>query len=112
MKRSFVPNRGDVIWLNFDPRIGKEQSGHRPALVLSPQAYNKLVGLAVVCPITSHKKGYPFEVELTGRKVSGCILADHIKNIDWRGRNAQLIEVVDDEIVEEVLARLGALLWS
>jgi mRNA interferase MazF len=112
VRRNFVPGRGDVIWLNFNPQAGREQSGRRPALVLSAQAYNKLVGLAVVCPITSHRKGYPFEVPLTGKKISGCILADHIKNVDWKGRNALFIEVASDDVVAEVLARLAALLWT
>jgi mRNA interferase MazF len=107
----FIPARGDVIWLNFDPRIGKEQAGHRPALVLSDQSYNKLVGLAVVCPITSHVKGYPFEVPLNGKKVSGCVLADHVKNVDWRERKASFAETASDEVVTEALARLAALLF-
>lgn len=112
MRRSFVPARGDVIWLSFDPRVGKEQAGHRPALVLSEQSYNKLVGLAVVCPITSHLKGYPFEVPIKGKKVSGCVLSDHVKNIDWRERNASFAEAASDEVVTETLARLAALLFS
>ena len=84
-----APDRGDVIWLDFSPQAGHEQAGRRPALVLSPQAYNKKTGQALVCPITSKAKGYPFEVELpVGLGVNGVVLADHIKNQDMKARNA------------------------
>jgi mRNA interferase MazF len=112
VKRRFVPDRGDIVWLNFDPQTGKEQAGHRPALVLSPKTYNKLVGLAIVCPITSQVKGYPFEVEVRGKKILGCVIADHVKNIDWVKRNASFIEVAADEVIDDVSAKLAALLWS
>lgn len=111
VKHNFVPARGDVIWLTFDPRVGREQAGRRPALVLSAKPYNKLVGLAIVCPITSLAKGYPFEVPIGGKKVSGSVLADHVKSVDWRERNATFVETASDEIVVEALARVAALLW-
>jgi mRNA interferase MazF len=81
----YVPDRGDVIWIQFTPQAGREQAGHRPALVLTPRAYNQKVGLAVCCPIRSQVKGYPFEVTLPpGLPASGVILSDHVKNLDWR----------------------------
>ena len=89
MVTRYTPSRGDVIWLDFSPQAGHEQAGRRPALVLSPQAYNKKTGQALVCPITSKAKGYPFEVELPmGLGVDGVVLADHVKNQDWQARNA------------------------
>src|SRR3990172_1318707 len=85
----YVPDRGDAVWLQFDPRLGHEQAGRRPALVLSPRTYNSRVGLALFCPITSQVKGYPFEVPLpTGLRIRGCVLADQIKSLDWRSRKA------------------------
>lgn len=98
------------MWLNFDPQAGKEQAGHRPALVLSPLSYNQLVGLALVCPLTSHRKGYPFEVEVAAKKVSGSALADHIKSVDWKERKATFIERADDQVVDEVLSKISTLL--
>ena len=84
---AYVPDRGDLVWLDFDPQAGREQAGRRPALVLSPKAYNQKVGLALLCPITSQVKGYPFETAIPpGLKVSGVVLADHVKNMDWRVR--------------------------
>ena len=85
-----VPDAGDLVWFTFDPQAGREQAGRRPALILSPASYNRKSGLAVVCPITSHIKGYPFEVELgPNLPVSGVILADHLKSLDWRVRRAE-----------------------
>jgi mRNA interferase MazF len=84
-----VPDRGDVVWLEFNPQAGSEQAERRPALVISPRSYNRKVGLALVCPITSRVKGYPFEVELPeGIEVKGAILCDQIKSLDWRARHA------------------------
>jgi mRNA interferase MazF len=107
----FVPDRGDLVWLNFDPRTGHEQSGRRPSLILSPKSYNRKAGLALVCPITSHPRGYPFEVPLPpGCGLAGVILADHIRSADWRARRATRISVAAAETVEDVLARLAPLL--
>lgn len=84
MKGSYVPDAGDFVWLTFDPQAGREQAGRRPALVLSPRAYNETAGLAVVCPITNQVKGYPFEVPVpSGQGPTGVILADHVKSVDW-----------------------------
>ena len=99
------------MWLNFTPQSGREQAGHRPALVISPRAYNQKVGLAVCCPITSNVKGYPFEVVLPkGLAVGGAVLADHLKNLDWRTRNAQFKGRAPRVVLDEVLAKISALL--
>ena len=108
-----MPDRGDLVWLVFDPQAGREQAGHRPALVLSPKAYNQKSGLAILCPITSQVKGYPFEVLLpAGSAVSGAILADHVKSLDWKVRQAKRAGKVSEKILEEVVARLSPLLSS
>jgi mRNA interferase MazF len=109
----YVPDRGDVVWLQFNPQLGQEQAGHRPALVISPKAYNGRVGLALLCPITSRVKGYPFEVKLpAGGPVKGAILADQIKSLDWRARAAQRIDQVAPGVMAEVLAKVGALVGT
>jgi mRNA interferase MazF len=109
--RRFVPDRGDVVWLTFDPHAGHEQAGRRPAVVLSPAAYNGKVGLATLCPITSRVKGYPFEVILPeGDIVSGAILADQVKSLDWRERRAELITPLPAATIAEVLAKLNVLI--
>ena len=102
----YVPDRGDIVWLNFNPQTGHEQAGKRPAIVLSPKVYNNKTGLLIACPITSKKKGYPFEVRLVGRKIDGVILSDQVKSLDWKVRNAQLIEQADAETISEVQAKL------
>jgi mRNA interferase MazF len=107
----WTPDAGDLVWLTFDPQAGREQAGRRPALVLSPSSYNRRSGLAIMCPITSRIKGYPFEVELPqGLDVSGAVLADHVKSLDWRIRRADLAGKVPTAILREVLARLAPLL--
>jgi mRNA interferase MazF len=111
--RRYVPARGDAIWLTFTPQAGHEQTGRRPALVLSPASYNGKVGLAILCPITSRVKGYPFEVATpAGSRVSGVILADQVKSHDWRVRQAEFICKLPREITVEVLEKLGALLFD
>jgi mRNA interferase MazF len=111
MPRAFVPERGDLIWMSFDPQAGHEQAGRRPALVLSPSAYNRKVGLGIFCPITSQSKGYPFEVPLpAGLPVSGVILSDQLKSLDWKAHRAQLISVLPPNVVDEVLMRVRTLL--
>ena len=113
MAASYVPSRGDIVWLQFDPQSGHEQAGRRPALVVSPRAYNGTVGLALVCPITSRVKGYPFEVPLPeGGQVRGAILSDQLKSLDWRARRATRIETVSDDLMEEVAARITPLIQS
>jgi len=103
VKRSpYIPDRGDIIWTDFDPQAGREQAGRRPALVLSPKVYHKAAGLMICVPITSKAKGYPFEVTITGKKITGVALADHVKNLDWRARGAAFIERASVTVIEEV----------
>lgn len=110
MARRYVPDRGDIVWLQFNPQTGSEQAGSRPALVISPKAYNQKVGLALFCPITSRVKGYPFEVVIpSGLPVSGAILSDQLKSLDWRVRRAQQICIAPHEILEDALAKFFAL---
>src|SRR5947209_1887003 len=107
---AFVPDTGDLIWLTFDPQAGHEQAGRRPALILSPKDYNQKSGLALVCPVTNQIKAYPFEVPLPPAcGVSGVILADLVKSLDWRARQAGKIGRVPPETLGEVLARLAPL---
>ena len=107
----YCPKRGDVVWISFTPEAGHEQAGHQPALVLSPESYNRKVGLALLCPVTSQVKGYPFEVPIPdGLKVSGAILADQVKSMDWRVRKASRLCTLPESTVWQVLAKLGALL--
>jgi mRNA interferase MazF len=108
---SYVPDRGHLVWLSFDPQAGREQAGRRPALVLSPQGYNSRAGLALVCPITSQMKGYPFEVVLpSGLPISGVVLADHLKSADWRTRRAQQVGHAPEAVIREVIAKIAPLL--
>ena len=110
-RRAYVPDRGDAVWITLNPQAGHEQSGRRPAVVVSPAAYNGKVGLALLCPITSQIKGYPFEVLIPGRlKVSGAILSDQVKSLDWRARQAELICRLPEATVSEVLQKIGVLL--
>jgi len=111
MPRGYVPDRGDIVWLQFNPQAGHEQAGQRPALVVSPKSYNQKVGLALFCPITSHIKGYPFEVVLSREgKASGAILSDQIKSLDWRVRQAKRISKAPKHVVKEVLAKIRPLM--
>jgi mRNA interferase MazF len=104
---AFVPGRGDIVWLQFTPQAGHEQAGRRPVLVVSPREYNRRVGLALLCPITSQVKGYPFEVALPpGLGVEGVVLADQIKSLDWRVRDAKLHREAPAEVLDEVVARI------
>ena len=112
MKRApYVPERGDVVWITLYPQAGHEQMGRRPAVVLSPAAYNGKVGLALLCPVTNQVKGYPFEVLIPeGLAVSGAILADQIKSLDWRAREAEFACSVPSETMCDVLRKVVALL--
>ena len=107
----WTPDRGDVVWIDFNPQTGREQAGRRPAVVLSPVEYNRRVGLALFCPITRQLKGYPFEVVLPdGLDIQGVILADQIRSLDWRQRNAQPAASLPVETIEEVLRKVRLLL--
>jgi mRNA interferase MazF len=107
----YVPDRGDVVWITFSPQAGHEQAGRRPAIVLSPSAYNGKVGLALFCPLTSQVKGYRFEVGIpAGLPVSGVVLADQLKSLDWRARKAERVGRLPGSVVDEILARVRILL--
>ena len=110
MAAKFVPDRGDIVWLDFDPQAGYEQAGRRPALVLTPKAYNSKAGLALICPITSKVKGYPFEVAVNGKKIGGVVLSDQVRSLDWAARKAERISAVDEDTMAEVLAKIAALI--
>ncbi len=110
-RRGYVPERGDVVWMMFGPPAGHEQSGRRPAIVMSPSIYNGKTGMALCCPITSHVKGYPFEVLIPDDlKISGAILADHIRNIDWKTRRAEYLCKLPGKTLEEVAEKILSLL--
>ncbi len=106
---TYIPDRGDLVWLQFNPQSGHEQAGRRPALTLSPKAYNQKVGLAIFCPVTSHEKGYPFEVEIKEGKIQGAILADQVKSLDWRKREVKFIAKVPLKVINEVIELLSTL---
>jgi mRNA interferase MazF len=109
---SYIPGRGDIVYLDFDPTKGHEQKGHRPAFVISPDAYNEKSSLALLMPITKHQKGYPFEVLLpSGLKTHGVILTDQIKCLDWKARGVKFVESVPEDVVEEVQAKIEPLLF-
>lgn len=111
--QTYVPRCGDVVWITLNPQAGHEQTGRRPAVVLSPKSYNNKTGLAIFCPVTSHIKGYPFEVLLPeGLPVSGAILSDQVKSLDWRAHNTELISHLPDKIITDVLQKLNALLFE
>ena len=108
---SHIPRHGDLVWLNFNPRAGHKQAGHRPALVLSPLEYNEKSSVALFCPITSTVKGYPFEVELPrGGAIGGVVLADQVRSLDWRARRLKLAAQVPPRVLTEVLGKLHVLL--
>ncbi|HPP87130.1 MAG TPA: endoribonuclease MazF [bacterium] len=111
MPVKYIPSRGDIVWLDFDPQSGHEQSGHRPALVISPKEYNEKVGLALFCPITSQIKNYPFEVIIPKHlNISGVILCDQIKSLDWKSRNAKLICKLPIDIINDVCEKIKVLI--
>jgi len=109
--RGYIPDAGDLVWLTFDPQAGHEQRGRRPALILSPRAYNAKTQLAIACPITSHAKGYPFEVALPDDvNVRGVVLADHVKNLDWGARRVEFAAKAPVEVLTDVRERLRVVL--
>lgn len=110
MVRRFVPDAGDIVWLEFLPQVGHEQAGHRPALVLSPAAYNSKTGTMVCCPMTNQIKGYPFEVIIHADGANGAVLSDQVKNLDWRARNATPKGKASVDELDEVRAKISALL--
>ncbi len=111
MNSEYVPRRGDLVWLDFAPQAGHEQAGRCPALVVSNDAYNRKAGLALLCPVTSREKGYPFEVRLPEKAgVTGVVLCDQVRSLDWRARHASLIGPAGRPALEEALGKIHALL--
>ncbi len=109
MPRAYVPDAGDVVWLNFDPQTGREQRGHRPALVISPASYNAKTDLMICCPMTTQIKGYPFEVLIAGKPPS-AVLSDQVKSVDWVERRASFKARVSPETMSDVKRKIYALL--
>jgi mRNA interferase MazF len=107
---NYIPERGDYVWLNFNPQSGHEQSGKRPAIVLTPKDYNQKVGLGVFCPITNQVKGYPFEVAIKNKSVNGVILSDQVKSFDWRKREVEYISKASENELAETIEKVSALL--
>jgi mRNA interferase MazF len=110
MPRAYVPDTGEVVWLRFDPQAGHEQSGHRPALVISPASYNGKTGLMVCCPMSTKIKGHPFEVLAEVDGVECAVLSDQVKSLDWRVRRTKKKGVVSDDVLVHVRAKMKALL--
>jgi mRNA interferase MazF len=107
----YAPARGEIVWLQFEPQAGHEQSGRRPAVIISPREYNEKVGLCLCCPVTSQAKGYPFEVDLpAGLEVEGVVLCDQVKSLDWKARHARTIGSLPSRSVKEIQARILALI--
>lgn len=106
----YIPDQGDIVWLEFNPQAGHEQAGRRPALTLSKQSYNKKTGLGIFCPISSKVKGYPFEVIVSGKKIQGAVLADKAKSLDWKSRLAKRIEKAPKPVTTEVLSKLSVII--
>ena len=108
---AYIPDRGDIVWITLNPQAGHEQAGRRPALVLSPSAYNGKVGLALLCPVTNQLKGYPFEVVIPdGLKISGAVLSDQVKSLDWKARQAEFVCTLPSAALYEVLQKVNTLL--
>jgi len=111
MVKPYLPERGDIVWLSFEPSKGKEINKRRPALVISPQKYNAKTSLALFLPITSKIKGYPFEVQLEVQRQKGAVLCDQLRSLDWQARAAEKIETVEISILEEILTKVRLLLY-
>ena len=110
MPRTYIPDTGEVVWLEFDPQAGHEQAGHRPALVISPASYNGKTGLMVCCPMSTKIKGHPFEVVTQVDGVDCVVLSDQVKSLDWKVRRAKKKAAVDEEVLVHVRAKMKALL--
>lgn len=112
VKKLYIPDRGDLVWIDLNSTKGREQAKVRPALVLSPKTYNQKTNLAIMCPITSVIKGYPFEVAVKDKKVSGVILADHVRSLDWKARKAKFVTKAKANVITEVKTKLLLLLGT
>ena len=111
--KEYIPEKGDIVWISFNPQAGHEQSGRRPAVILSPAVYNGKVGLALICPVTSKIKGYPFEVSIPDDlPIQGVILSDQVKSLDWRIRKAEYAAALPAEVLNELLSKLYTLLYE
>ncbi|MGD0958593.1 MAG: endoribonuclease MazF [Methylomonas sp.] len=110
MAAKYVPERGDLVWIAFDPQAGHEQTGRRPGLVITPSAYNSKSGLVLIRPVTSQIKGNPFEVALPDNRISGVVLADQVRSLDWSARSAEKASQVDEHVLALVLAKIAALI--
>jgi mRNA interferase MazF len=106
----YVPRAGDIIWLDFDPQAGREQAKRRPALVVTDKSYNQASGLALVCPLTSRRKPYPFALPTVIDKIEGAVLVDHLKSMDWAARRAEFHSKADSALLAKTRAYLGVLL--
>ena len=102
----YIPDRGDLVWIDLNPTKGKEQAKVRPAIVVSPKVYNQKVGLAIMCPVTSVAKGYPFEVETKDKNTTGVILSDRVRSLDWKARNLKFIAKAKPSVIQEVQTKL------
>lgn len=111
MVKNYVPDKGDLVWVTLDPSLGHEQKGRRPVLVLSTREYNKVSGLCIAVPVTSHKKGYPFEYEFAGKNLSGVVLADQLRSISFKARKAEKVEKIKDEVLQGILAKIKVLFF-
>jgi mRNA interferase MazF len=109
VNNNYIPDRGDIVWLNFNPQTGHEQKGKRPAIVISPKEYNEKVNLGLFCPITSQEKKYPFEVKIKNAKINGVVLSDQIKSLDWTKRNIEYIIKATEEELNEVIEKINIL---
>ena len=110
VRKKYSPERGDIVWLNFNPQTGHEQKGKRPAIVISPKEYNEKTGLGLFCPITSKIKDYPFEVKIDNEKTNGVVLSDQIKSLDWKAREIKFIAKTTSEKIEEIINKISVLL--
>ena len=110
MVEKYVPGRGDIVWLNFDPQSGHEQKGKRPAIVISPKEYNEKTGMGLFCPITSKIKDYPFEVKIENEIIYGVVLSDQIKSLDWKTRQIEFIAKENPEKTDEIIKKISLLL--
>jgi mRNA interferase MazF len=109
-EKGYVPDRGEIVWLDFHPQAGREQRGQRPALTVSFKEYNGKIGLGLFCPITSKITGYPFEVEVAEETIKGCILSDQVKSLDWTVRNIDYIEKLEEEKLNDVITNIGIMM--
>ena len=110
--KKYIPERGDIVWLNFNPQAGHEQMGKRPAMVISPKEYNEKTGLGLFCPITSKIKNYPFEVRIKNKMIDGVVLSDQIKSFDWGVRKIEFIIKESKEKIQEITNKLNVLINS